>query len=250
MANNASAIDTAHKTPPRNSALSAEAVLKSTPHAVGFAVVSEHIITHIKLRHLRRANVRSWITRDVQNFEKCGGDTMLQELLARCTGSSQSLSASEKSTLLETYLKAVLPICNEGAVAQEIKGHLTDFRHCGLRELSEVVKGNQSERKPDVVVVSCQTAKAHQTQESMVLTETACKSPKDNFQWTDVRSTLELKCTRKLLTHPPAAYKTDYVVPAPSVQYMEYRKDTNGPAKPTGPTPAARPAQNPPRSVK
>ncbi|KAG2346936.1 hypothetical protein BDR05DRAFT_759322 [Suillus weaverae] len=238
-------------------------------------------------------NVRPWITRDVQNFQKCEADTMLQELLAMCTGSSQSLSPSEKSTLLETSLEAVLPICNVGAVAQEIKGHLTDFcdielepatyapfvraANCALRELSEVEvpgipafkvddktnillqvndptpiyqnhQGKQSECKPDTVVVSHQTAlgaNAHQMQESQVLAETACKSPKDNFQWTDVRSTLESKRPRKALNHPPAAYKTDYVVPPPSAQYMEYVKDPNAPAKPTGSTPAAGSSQTP-----
>ncbi|KAG2363910.1 hypothetical protein BDR07DRAFT_862235 [Suillus spraguei] len=219
---------------------------------------------------------------------------MLQELLAVCTGFSQSLSASEKSTLLENSLEAVLPICNVGAVTQEIKGHLTDFcdiehetstydpfvraANLALRELSDVKvpgipafkvddktnillhvndpmpiyqdhQGKQSERKPDIVVVSRQTAlsatKAQQTQESQVLTETACKAPKDNFQWTNVRSTLELKRPRRSLAHPPAAYNTNYVVPAPSVQYMEYRKDTNGPAQPTSSTSAVRSSQNP-----
>ncbi|KAG1901769.1 uncharacterized protein F5891DRAFT_1144295 [Suillus fuscotomentosus] len=246
------------------------------------------------ISELRRVkNVSPWIARDVQNFEKCKADTMLQELLARCTGPSQNLSVNEKSKLLETALNAVLPICNAGAVAQEIKGHLTNFcdtnlepltyapfvkaANCALRELSRVnVQGipafkvddktnvllhvndpmpiyqdhrdKQSERKPDVVVVSHQTAlgtKAHETQESQVLTEMACKSPKDNFQWTDVRSTLEFKRTRKSLTHPPSVYKIDYVVPSPSAQYMEYRKDTNGPAKPTGSTPATGSAQTP-----
>ncbi|KAG1805113.1 uncharacterized protein HD556DRAFT_1437275 [Suillus plorans] len=289
MAGNAD--PTVHKTPPRNSTLSAdsEAGLKSTPLAVGSAAVSEHISTV----GVEVNDVRPWIARDVQNFEKCKADTMLQELLARCTGSSQNLSGSQKSKLLETALNAVLPICNVGAVAQEIKGHLTNFcdierepltyapfvkaANCALRELSKVnVDGipafkvddktnvllhvndpkpiyqdhqdKQSERKPDVVVVSHQTAlgmKAHQTQESQVLTETACKSPKDNFQWTDVRSTLELKRPRKFLTHPPSVYKTDYVVPSPSAQYMEYRKDANGPAKPTGSTPATGSAQTP-----
>ncbi|KAG1772956.1 hypothetical protein EV702DRAFT_1281245 [Suillus placidus] len=287
MANNAGA--TTHKTPPRNSALSAEAGLKSTPHAVGSAVVSEHISTV----GVEVNNVRPWITRDVQKFQKCEADTMLQELLARCTGSSQSLSPSEKLTLLETSLKAVLPICNVGAVAQDIKGHLTDFcdieletatyapfiraTNCALRELSEVKvpgipafkvddktnillqvndpmpiyqnhQGKQSERKPDIVVVSHQTAlgaDAHQMQESQVLAETACKPPKDNFQWTNVRSTLELKRARKPLNHPPAAYKTDYVVPPPSAQYMEYVKDLNAPAKATGSTPATGSAQTP-----
>ncbi|KAG2102560.1 uncharacterized protein F5147DRAFT_615986 [Suillus discolor] len=289
MADNADA--TVHKTPPRNSTLSAnsETGLKSTPLAVGSAAVSEHISTV----GVEVNDVRPWIARDVQNFEKCKADTMLQELLARCTGSSQNLSGSQKSKLLETALNAVLPICNVGAVAQEIKGHLTDFcdierepstyapfvkaANCALRELSKVnVDGipafkvddktnvllhvndpkpiyqdhqdKQSERKPDLVVVSHQTAlgkKSHETQESQVFTETACKSPKDNFQWTDVRSTLELKRPRKFLTHPPSVYTTDYVVPSPSAQYMEYRKDANGPAKPTGSISATGSAQTP-----
>ncbi|KAG2353656.1 hypothetical protein BDR07DRAFT_1432487 [Suillus spraguei] len=281
MTDNAGA--TVLKTPPRNSVLSGE--VKSTPLATGSAVVSEHISTV----GVQVNNVRPWIARDVEKFEKCGADTMLQELLAVCTGFSQSLSASEKSTLLENSLEAVLPICNVGAVAQEIKGHLTDFcdiehetstydpfvraANLALRELSDVKvpgipafkvddktnillhvndpmpiyqdhQGKQSERKPDIVVVSRQTAlsatKAHHTQESRVLTETACKAPKDNFQWTDVRSTLELKRPRRSLAHPPAAYNTNYIVPAPSVQYMEYRKDTNGPAQPTSSTSATK----------
>ncbi|KAG1787204.1 uncharacterized protein HD556DRAFT_1503681 [Suillus plorans] len=289
MANNTN--DAVHKTPPRNSASSAhsEAGLKSTPLAVGSAVVSENISTV----GVEVNDVRPWIARDVQNFEKCEADTMLQVLLARCTGSSQYLSVSEKSKLLKTSLEAVLPICNVGAVAQEIKGHLNEFcdterevatyapfvraANCALHELTKVNlyevssfkvddktnillhvndpmpiyqshQGKQSERKPDVVVVSHQTAldvNAHQTQDSQVLTETACKPPKDNFQWTGVRSTLEVKRTRKLLPHPPSAYKTDYVVPTPSAQYMEYRKNANGPAEPTGSTPATGSAQTP-----
>ncbi|KAG2052904.1 hypothetical protein BDR06DRAFT_914512, partial [Suillus hirtellus] len=90
---------TVHKTPSRNSTLSAdsEAGLKSTPLSVGSAVVSEHISTV----GVEVSNVRPWIARDVQNSEKCEADTMLQELLARCTGSSQYLSVSEKSKLLD-----------------------------------------------------------------------------------------------------------------------------------------------------
>ncbi|KAG1730180.1 hypothetical protein EDB19DRAFT_2027536 [Suillus lakei] len=279
MANNADA--TAHKTPPRNSA---EVGLKSTPHAVGSAIVSEHISTIA----VEVANVRPWIIRDVQNFEKCEADTMLQELLAGCTGPSQSLSASEKSTLLQNSLKAVMPICNEGAVALEIKGHLTNFcdidpekatyapfvsaANCALRELNEVKihgipafeeddktnillhvndtmpiyqdhQGRQSERKPDVVVVSHQTALGANKQKSQNVTEIACKPPKYNFQWTDVRSTLEVKRPRKHLPHPPSAYKTDYVVPAPSARYMKYVKDAD--VKPAGSTPPTGSAQTP-----
>ncbi|KAG1730177.1 hypothetical protein EDB19DRAFT_1913000 [Suillus lakei] len=248
----------------------AEVGLKSTPHAVGSAVVSEHISTV----GVEVADVRPWIMRDVQNFEKCEADTMLQELLAGCTGPSQSLSASEKSTLLQNSLKAVMPICNEGAVAQEIKDHLTNLAaNCALRELSELKihgipafkdedktnilfhvndtmpiyqdhQGRQSERKPDVVVVSHQTALGANKQKSQDVTEIACKPPKDNFQWTDVRSTLEVKRPRKHLPHPPSAYKIDYVVPTPSVQYMKFVKDAD--AKPAGSTPPTGSAQHPP----
>ncbi|KAG2052907.1 hypothetical protein BDR06DRAFT_1021720 [Suillus hirtellus] len=97
MADNAD--PTVHKTPSRNSTLSAdsEAGLKSTPLSVSSAVVSEHISTV----GVEVSNVRPWIARDVQNSEKCKADTMLQEILARCTGSSQYLSVSEKSKLLD-----------------------------------------------------------------------------------------------------------------------------------------------------
>ncbi|KAG2052938.1 hypothetical protein BDR06DRAFT_1055400 [Suillus hirtellus] len=96
MADNADI--TIHKMPPHNSALSAhsEAGLKSTSLTVSSAVVSEHIGTvGVKVSY-----VHPWIVRDIQNSEKCEADTMLQELLARCTSSSQYLSVSEKSKLL------------------------------------------------------------------------------------------------------------------------------------------------------
>ncbi|KAG1865725.1 hypothetical protein C8R48DRAFT_761571 [Suillus tomentosus] len=96
MADNADV--TLHKIPPRNSALSAhsEAGLKSTSLAVSSAVVSEHISTV----GVEVSYVRPWIARDVQKSEKCEADMMLQEVLARCTSSSQYLSVSEKSKLL------------------------------------------------------------------------------------------------------------------------------------------------------
>jgi hypothetical protein len=65
--------------------------------------------------------------RDVQKFEKCDADTMLQGLLARCTDSSQSLSANEISTLLDTSLEAVLPICNGETAGSEIKKYLIEL---------------------------------------------------------------------------------------------------------------------------
>ncbi|KAG2360577.1 hypothetical protein BDR07DRAFT_137360 [Suillus spraguei] len=135
MANNADA--TLHEIPPfspRNFALSAKARLKSMPHtlhAVGSVVINEHISTvGVEVNN----NVSPWITSGVRNFEECEAGTTLQELFARSTGSFQSISTR--------------------AAAQEIEGHLTNFRdiehetarcapfvratNCALRELSDV----------------------------------------------------------------------------------------------------------------
>jgi len=63
----------------------------------------------------------------------------------------------------------------------------------------------------------------------------------------DVRSTLEFKRTGRRLPSPPSAYKVmDYSDTAPDQRYMEYRKEMNNPAEPTGstPVPAAGPAQS------
>jgi hypothetical protein len=103
-------------------------------------------------------------------------------------------------------------------------------------------QGEHSERKPDVVVVSHQTAlgkQEHQTQELQALTEAACKSPKSNFEWADVRSTLEFKRARKPLIHPPDTYKINNVIYPPSVKYMEYRKSTTTSAAESTTTSAA-----------
>ncbi|KIK40210.1 hypothetical protein CY34DRAFT_13867 [Suillus luteus UH-Slu-Lm8-n1] len=76
MADNAGIV--VHKTPTRNSALTAnsEAGLRYTPLAVGSTAVSEHINSV----GVEVNNLRSWITRDVLNFEKCEADMTLQEL--------------------------------------------------------------------------------------------------------------------------------------------------------------------------
>jgi hypothetical protein len=79
-----------------------------------------------KLWHSRRvADVRPWIGRDVCEYSECNVDTMLEELLYRCIDPSKP--ASDKSTLLDDTLKAVLPLCNKGEGARDIKKHLTDL---------------------------------------------------------------------------------------------------------------------------
>ncbi|KAG1767570.1 hypothetical protein EDD22DRAFT_296358 [Suillus occidentalis] len=283
MADNAGTI--VHQTPTRNPALTAdlEAGLKSTPLALGSAAVSEHISTV----GVDVNNLRPWITRDVQNFEKCKADTMLQELLARCTG-SQSLSASEKSTLLETSLNAVLPICNVGAVATELNGHLTDFcdieqeaatyapfvktANCALRKLNEVnVDGYtlrlKSTGKPIFYFMSTiqcpysKATKANSPNASLMLSlslitllwvlqhsrkrnsprflaRRRASHPKTTFNGPMFYRHWNSNAPGSLWLIHLALIRRIMSFPTPSVQYMEYRKDTNGPSKPTSSTPA------------
>ncbi|KAG0700633.1 hypothetical protein DFH29DRAFT_613654 [Suillus ampliporus] len=276
--NNAGA--TGPKTPLRNSAVSAE--LKSTPHAVGSAVVSEHIGT----LGVEVDDVRQWIGRDVRHFRTSDADKMLQQLLEKCTDPSQSLPDNEKSKLRETSLQAVLHLCNETSVAREMAKHLTEFceselekasyapfvraANCALLELSKLKvpgvtafkanddtnilfhtndpmpmyqnhQGEQSKRKPDVVIVSHKCARDVLGRGQTKPTE----PPNNNFRWIDIRSTMEFKRTRKRLLLPPSArnkeYNTDYVVPKDL--HMAYHKETNDPAEPTGSAPAAGSAQ-------
>ncbi|KAG2121602.1 hypothetical protein DEU56DRAFT_94241 [Suillus clintonianus] len=255
---------TAPQTPARNSALSSN--LKSTPHAVGSATVSENISTV----GVQVSDVRPWISHDVRNFKECKADEMLQTLLERCTDSSQSLP-KKSPTLLEISLKAVLPLCNgDAAPTRKIKKHLSNFckpnvekktyspfveaANSALDELENVNvpgipafeknsktnilfhvndpsiieqchQGKTSTRKPDVVVVSYESASnAIAAGKSTGVRKSACKRPDKRFQWMNIRSTLEFKRpnSKRSLAGPPPAYKMDYV--APAVLYMKYMK--------------------------
>ncbi|KAG2132299.1 uncharacterized protein EDB93DRAFT_1309956 [Suillus bovinus] len=272
MTNNDGATAPVTSTPPRNSGLNTD--LKSTPHAVGSAIVSEHIDT----LGVNVSDVRPWIERDVRNFKRCGADTMLQQLLEMCTDPTESFPSSEKSTLLDTCLEAVLPLCNGPGVAQKIKQHLTKFcsnvenetssytdfveaANRALRGLRKVNlpgipafqddnetnvlfhvndpsyihqehQGVKSSRKPDVVVVSHQTAADIMPEGKFKdVYQSACKAPTkdhENFQWMEVRTTFEFKRPKLRLPHPPPAYNKDYVVP--TMMYMEYEKDADADA--------------------
>ncbi|KAG1897795.1 uncharacterized protein F5891DRAFT_505686 [Suillus fuscotomentosus] len=270
MSNNASATTSVTTTPPRKSESGLPADLKSTPHAVGSAVVSEHIETV----GVDVSDVRPWIARDVKNFKRCGADEMLQRLLEMCADPNQSLPPSQKSTLLDTSLEAVLHLCNGTGVAQKIKQHLTKFctienetpsysefveaANLALRELRKVDvagipafqnddetnivfhvndpsfihqkhQGEKSSRKPDIVVVSHQTAADIIPEgKSKNVYKSACKAPTknhENFQWVNVRTTFEFKRPKPRLPLPPSAYTKDYV--APDVLYIEYMKETD-----------------------
>ncbi|KAG0698935.1 hypothetical protein DFH29DRAFT_834252 [Suillus ampliporus] len=278
------------KTPPPGFNAVPELKLKSTPNAVGSAVVSEHIST----LGVEVDDVRLWIARDVEDFRKCEADAMLKELLYCCRDPSEPLP--DKSTLLNACLQAVLPLCNATGDAQDIKNHLSEFvtctaeRHsyapfvqaanCALLELSKLDapglisskthddpndilfhvndpsfinqthQGAESRRKPDVVVVSCQSArnagKEKKDLKEKIYTKARCK-PDSNFQWTDVRSTLEFKRTKNRLQLPPSTYQVKDSNPSDQ-KYMDYRirNETNDPVEPTGSTPV--PAGDPTQS--
>ncbi|KAG1778825.1 hypothetical protein EV702DRAFT_1044260 [Suillus placidus] len=216
MANNAGAgTEPVTNTPPRNSGLPAD--LKSTPHAVGSAVVSEHIDT----LGVEVSDVRPWIGRDVKNFEQCEADKMLKQLLEMCTDPSQSLPPSQELALLDTSLEAVLHLCNGSGVAQKIKQHLIKFcdvegeKHSGFVQaantalvalekvnvpgipafnddeetnilfhvndpaiISQTHQGKKSAREPDIVVVSYKSAADIIPEgKSKHVYQSACKKP-------------------------------------------------------------------------
>jgi serine/threonine protein kinase len=103
-------------------------------------------------------------------------------------------------------------------------------------------QGEKSTRRPDVVIVSRTGAKKVRKQSGKAYKdEEALKKPAKQFQWIDVRSTVEFKHqkTRTGLSKPPATYAVKaYDVPE-AKKYMKYRRETNATAKPTSSTPLA-----------
>jgi hypothetical protein len=131
MANAANA--TVHKTPPPAGVLSPE--IKSTPNAVGTAVISENMNTigtkyvDFSVRHGLQLNchrsvddIRPWIMRDIKDHRKCGINEMLRELLARCSVEPDSTkSVQEKETLLKDVFDEVLKICDNSMKEEMMK---------------------------------------------------------------------------------------------------------------------------------
>ncbi|OAX34638.1 hypothetical protein K503DRAFT_785624 [Rhizopogon vinicolor AM-OR11-026] len=245
MVKTASSTGSRLKTPSDSSSLFPPEI-KSTPNAVGSAAMSENIGTlGADIR-----DMRSWITRDIQDHEKCGTDTMLQELLYRCVDTSKPVP--DKLILLKTWLNAILPICNKTGETKDIKQHLITFADCTVEtssyahcaraantalielkpldipglpssktdDLSDIVfhrndpmyirqyhQDAESKRKPDVVVVSCKSARSVRKggkipKKVKIYSEMACNAPVENFKWTDVLSTVEFKRTKNACTLP------------------------------------------------
>ncbi|KAF8129366.1 hypothetical protein EV363DRAFT_1264501 [Boletus edulis] len=83
--------------------------LQSMPQAKGSATISEHINT----LGVKVDDIRQWIARDVENFERCGIDKMLMDLLVDCTNKSrESVEDAYKTRLFKQCLDKVLPLCN------------------------------------------------------------------------------------------------------------------------------------------
>jgi hypothetical protein len=110
----------------------------------------------------------------------------------------------------------------------------------------------ESTRKPDVVVVSYQSARGvlkdgTKPTKSKLYSDIACKKPHGNFQWPDVLSTFEFKrATNHKMKHPN--YDNVTIVDAPTPQYMGYGKGRGDNVQPTGSTPVtdAGPSQRAP----
>ncbi|KAG1771118.1 hypothetical protein EV702DRAFT_1202146 [Suillus placidus] len=82
------------------------------------AVLAANIHTELRYSY-SVSDVRPWIGRNVKNFEQCGADKMLKQLLELCIDPPQSLPPSQKSVLLGTSLEAVLHLCNGSGVGKK-----------------------------------------------------------------------------------------------------------------------------------
>ncbi|KAG0697254.1 hypothetical protein DFH29DRAFT_1022902 [Suillus ampliporus] len=93
--------------------------------------------------------------------------------------------------------------------------------------INQTHQGAESRRKPDVVVVSCQSGRnggkgEKDLTKEEICTEKVCRKLDSNFQWTDVRSMLEFKRTKTRLQLPPSTYEVKDSDPSDQ-KYMEYR---------------------------
>jgi hypothetical protein len=116
--------------------------------------------------------------------------------------------------------------------------------HHNDKEMYQGHQGEISMRKPDVVVVPLKAARDVQEQGDFnkppetyaVAREKPFESK--NFQWKDIRSTVEFKRSKIRINPPPARYElTDYK--APKEKYVEYRKGMDASGELRGSVPAS-----------
>ncbi|KAG2152830.1 hypothetical protein DEU56DRAFT_908008 [Suillus clintonianus] len=299
---------TAPKTAPPGHGVNSESALRSTPLATGSAVISDAVNTV----GVKVDNVRPWITRDVDNYKECDADGMLQELLCGFEQRSSSEKSKLLQDSLEAVLDICnntpeitdnLTAFADCTVEPEFYEHFVRAANTALLELSNVEvsglrasphnddtdilfhhndknitqmhQGVWSTCKPEVVLVSWETAKdatinrkskrgkgkskrkgkgsraevknkgkgkegnldEKARAKKAFYTKEAAHKPVGHFEWTGVRSTVEFKCPRCRLAPPPKKYEvTKYT--APVTKYLDSRKKTKAPANATSSAPA------------
>ncbi|OAX31445.1 hypothetical protein K503DRAFT_777572, partial [Rhizopogon vinicolor AM-OR11-026] len=105
-------------------------------------------------------------------------------------------------------------------------------------------QGVDTIRKPDVVVVSYESARSamkdgKKAKRTQLYSDIACKKPGNNFTWPVVLSTFEFKRTPKKNKggNEKLKYDTVEVVKPPTAEYMDFGKGRSNAVQPTGSTP-------------
>ncbi|KAG2337094.1 hypothetical protein BDR05DRAFT_805008 [Suillus weaverae] len=126
-------------------------------------------------------------------------------------------------------------VCSKAHDDDKILFHQNDPRN-----ITQKHQGEKSTRRPDVVIVSYTSAKKVRKQSDRTYKDQeASEKPTKQFQWTDVRSTVEFKHQKNWsgVSTPPATYAAKaYDVPE-AMKYMKYQRETNGTAEATGSAP-------------
>ncbi|KAG2339602.1 hypothetical protein BDR05DRAFT_967788 [Suillus weaverae] len=277
MANASIAGATAPKTPPH--VVDSGPELKSTPLAVGSAAVSEHISTvGVKVSNVRPwigRDVEDYrecpVDKMLQELlYRCVDSSKplpdKPTLLADCLKAvlpicnkgkdaqaiKQHLGDLLNSTVEDQMYKPFIQASNlalDGLSKLNAPGlvcsgaHDDDkilFHQNDPKNITQKHQGEKSTRKPDVVIVSYTSAKKVRKQSNRTYKdEEASEKPTKQFQWTDVRSTVEFKHKKNWsgVSTPPATYAAKaYDVPE-AMKYMKYRRETNSTAEATGSTP-------------
>ncbi|KAG2336803.1 hypothetical protein BDR05DRAFT_970860, partial [Suillus weaverae] len=277
MVNTSTVGATAPKTPPHGVDSGPE--LKSTPLAVGSAAVSEHISTvGVNVSNVRPwigRDVEDYrecpVDKMLQELlyycvDRSKPHPDKPTLLADCLKAvlpicnkgkdaqaiKQHLGDLLNSTVEDQMYKPFIQASNlaldglsklsaPGLVCS--KAHDDDkilFHQNDPRNITQKHQGEKSTRRPDVVIVSYTSAKKVRKQSDRTYKDQeATEKPTKQFQWTDVRSTVEFKHQKNWsgVSTPPATYAAKaYDVPE-AMKYMKYRREMNGTAEATGSTP-------------
>ncbi|KAG2120014.1 hypothetical protein BD769DRAFT_1641729 [Suillus cothurnatus] len=288
MTNTGAAGAPAPKTPPHG--VNSGSELKSTPIAIGSAAVSEHISTvGVNVNDIRPwigrdvENYRECPIDEMlqELLHRCTDRSKplpdKPTLLADCLNAvlpicnkgddaqaiKKNLGDIMKSKVEDQMYKPFIQASNlalerlsklnaPGLVCSKAHDdHNILFHQNDPKNMTQKHQGEKSTRKPDVVIVSRTGAKKVRKQPGQAYKdEEAWEKPAKQFQWTDVRSTVEFKHkkirtdkktrtskkTRIGLSKPPATYAVKaYNIPE-AKKYMKYRREANTTAESTSST--------------